>query len=136
VPESASHIILVRLLSKWIAESLLDGEYGFILIDNSASQIQEKPPMINGYIPDIYVMKTAKCGVIIGEAKTSKDVERPHSLEQYEAFLRWCSKFDDSLLVLAVPWYQVRNVESILRRLKKKIGAEYTTTKVLERLPG
>ena len=134
--ESALHMMLVNRLADWIENSLLGGDSGYILIDNPDRRVQDKPPIVYGFIPDVYVMNAPGHGIIIGEAKTTRDVENNHSIEQYQAFLQKCAELKDSLFVLAVPWYMIRLAESILKELKKKIGAEEVTTKVLEKLPG
>lgn len=134
--ESALHMMLVNRLADWIENSLLGGDSGYILIDDPDRCAQDKPPIVYGFIPDVYVMNAPGHGIIIGEAKTTRDVEDNHAIEQYQAFLRKCAESEDSLFVLAVPWHMVRLAESILKELKIKIGAEEVKTRVLEKLPG
>jgi len=134
--ESALHMLLVQYLAQWIADSILGVDFAAILIDAPDRSAKNKPPVIFGFVPDVYVMRVVNNRVIIGEAKTARDVEVEHSIEQYKAFLRKCAESEDSLFVLAVPWDMVRLAKSILSRLKRELGVEKVETKVLERLPG
>lgn len=134
--ESALHMLLTRFLVLWIAENLLGGDLAPILVDAPDQSARDKPPLIYNFVPDVYVMRGPNNGVIVGEAKTAKDVDARHSIEQYKAFLRKCSESDDSYFILAVPWDMVRLARWILGRLKKEIGAEEVVTTVLDRLPG
>ena len=51
-----------------------------------------------------------------------------------EAFLKKCKTYDNSILVAAVPWDYVNLAKSILKNLKKKVGAESVRVKVLNQL--
>ncbi|MBO06510.1 MAG: hypothetical protein CMI58_05710 [Parcubacteria group bacterium] len=134
--ESLSHIRLVEALYKWVSQSLLNGSTGGILIDKPESPTGGKPPKINSFIPDLCVPYTPNKLFVIGEAKTVKDLEKNHSIEQFEAFLKECKKHKYSLLVVAVPWFNVRLAESMLNYLKEKVGADRVEIKVLDQLPG
>ena len=57
-------------------------------------------------------------------------------MEQLTAFLRKCSEVDKSLLVLAVPWHQVRLTASVVKYCKRKAGLDLVETKIIDRLPG
>jgi hypothetical protein len=129
--ESINHIQLVDDIYKWVSQSLFNGSGVSILVDRSESRAGERPPTINGFIPDLYVENAPNKLFVIGEAKTYKDLERKHSREQFEAFLNKCKAYDNSILVAAVPWDYVNLAKSILRNLKKKVGAECVRIKVL-----
>ena len=45
-----------------------------------------KPKKIGGYIPDLFCTIPSTGHVIIGDAKTPKDLETRHSRDQFEAF--------------------------------------------------
>ncbi len=132
--ESATHIKLVQELSSWITVKLLNGDSGLMLIDHPTSNKKARPPIIEGFIPDVYIPNAPGNLFIIGEAKTAKDLENNHSIAQITVFLRRCSQTSDSILVLAVPWYMARLGRNMLRYLKDRIGADNVRTKVLERL--
>jgi len=134
--ESTTHMTLVGLLANWIAYSLLHGDYGYMLIDAPDRNSQQKPPTIYNFIPDVYVWNAPNHDFIIGEAKTASDIDNRHTIQQFKSFLQKCGESENSLFVLAVPWYQVGLAESIIRYCKRKIALEEVRTKVLEKLPG
>ncbi|MBT7928394.1 hypothetical protein HN682_00560 [Candidatus Peregrinibacteria bacterium] len=132
--ESINHIQLVENIYKWVSQSLFNGSGVSILVDRPESRIGERPPTISGFIPDLYVENAPDKLLVIGEAKTYKDLERKRSREQFEAFLKKCKTYDNSILVAAVPWDYVNLAKSILKNLKKKVGAESVRVKVLNQL--
>ena len=137
--ESSSHIRLVEQLSSWILHQLLNGDDGYMMIDHPDSTMTARPPKIGGFIPDVYVPCATRSGLIIAEAKTGRDLETKHSLEQFNAFLGRCSEIEGAMFVLAVPWDMVRLAEAIIRQLVNRVdaeGAHKVTTKVLEKLSG
>ena len=134
--ESSSHIRLVDQLVSWILHQLLDGDDGYMMIDHPNSKANERPPKIGGFIPDVYVPSAAGKRLIIGEAKTGRDLERKHSLDQLVAFLRVCSQAENPVFVLAVPWDMVRLAQAIMIDLRNRAGAHNVNTNVLEKLSG
>lgn len=73
---------------------------------------------------------------LIGEAKTALDIETTHSRTQLAAYLTYLSKFETSLLILAVPWYCTNQMRSLVRVIQRKTGTERVKIHVLERLTG
>ncbi|HLB73770.1 MAG TPA: hypothetical protein VJJ98_07110 [Sedimentisphaerales bacterium] len=132
--ESATHIKLVEELSSWISVELLYGDSGPMLIDHPNSNKEERPPKIEGFIPDVCIPNGPGNIFIIGEAKTAQDLEKNHSIAQIRGFLRRCSQTPESIFVLAVPWHMTRLGKNMLRYLKDRIGADNVRTEVLERL--
>lgn len=115
---------------------MLFGDGGRIYRDLQNENPQNIPPMINGYRPDIYVSSLPPIFNIIGEAKTSWDLEREHSMEQLTAFLSYCNITKDTMLILAVPWDMVRLARAIIKNIKKKNNIQSVEATVLEMLPG
>ena len=107
-----------------------------MFIDIPENSSQKKPPKLYDFIPDIFVSNTNHYAYIIGEAKTAEDIDNDHTMEQLTAFLRKCSEVDKSLLVLAVPWHQVRLTASVVKYCKRKAGLDLVETKIIDRLPG
>ena len=134
--ESTAHMTLVNLLASWIAHSFLNGDYGHILIDRPGQGSQRKPPTVYDFTPDVYVINTPRYSLIIGEAKTARDVDNRHALEQIKAFLCKCAEYETSLFVFAVPWHRVRLARSVIEYCKRKTGLEEVRTTALEGLPG
>ena len=134
--ESAAHIRLVDQLQYWISELLLDGDSGCMLVDSPDNTVSSRPPKIRGFVPDAYV----SCGpgdvLVIGEAKTARDLVRKHSLDQIAAFLQTCSESENSYFILAVPWDQARLAQSLVKKLKVDTGTRGVRSEVLEKLGG
>ena len=134
--ESNNHIQLVNELVHWIARSYLNGDKGYLLIDQPESVACNKPPRINGYVPDVFTTSAPHNRTIIGEAKTTLDVERPHSIEQIKAFLRYCSNHENAVFVFAAPWPMSRYSKNLLKHLQHQTNASMVTIVVIEGLPG
>lgn len=95
---------------------------------------KSKPPNINNFVPDVYVSLTSNHQLIIGEAKTSRDVDSKHTKKQVKAFLQKCAEYESSLFVLAVPWDMVRLTKAIVKNLQNEVGAQNVEVIVLEKL--
>ena len=132
----SSHDRLVGELSSWIADNLLNGDPGYILKDVPGVNADKKPPMVSGFVPDVYVPSIHGSRLVLGEAETGASLESKHTRMQLEAFLRYCACCDNAVLVLAVPWDLVGLARGIMRQLKMTQGAGGVTTIVLAKLPG
>ncbi len=136
MPESQSHIRLVNALTSCVIDSFLDGDDGYILVDNPDNLSNARPPHIGGFIPDIYVPHSPGKMLIIGEAKTAHDLENKHSLEQIQQFLVRCSEVKNSYFILAVPWHMVGLARAIIKYIVEKIDAIHVKFMILDKLPG
>lgn len=134
--ESSVHTNLVKLLAKWIIELLPPEDGSHMLVDIPENSPQKKPPKIYEFVPDVFVTNIQRFDFIIGEAKTTLDIDNSHTIDQLTAFLKKCSESNNSLLVLAVPWHEVRLTTSIIRHCKKETGLDQVKTRVIDRLPG
>ncbi|MGA2545395.1 MAG: hypothetical protein ABSF43_02515 [Rectinemataceae bacterium] len=134
--ESNIHIKLVSALVSWIATKYFQGERGSLLIDSSESPAIAKPSGINGYVPDVIGHGLSDGLVVIGEAKTSGDLENLHTQEQLKAFLQYCAARPSSIFVLAVPWHMTRFARALLKSIGRRSGYESVSTVVLEQLEG
>jgi hypothetical protein len=131
--ESFQHQQLVQLLKKEVLELIPSGCQGLIQQDTPASMALP-PKTIEGFRPDIYYCFEGL--LIIGEAKTSDDVERQHSRTQYAAYIKECAKFQGkAVLIIAVPWMERASANNIVQNLKKKILGNYTI-RILEWIGG
>ena len=132
--ETVAHLGLVKQLASWIIANLLGNDSGYIYIDSPDSSAQKKPTKVGGFVPDVLVPIGPGSIFVIGEAKTAQDLERKHSLQQLEAFLKECSRYENAFFVLAVPWDIVRFSRSMMREMQKSCGAEKVRVEVLEKL--
>ncbi len=116
--ESDKHVELVALLRDYI-KMAFDIEEVFLKCDMYGEN--RTHGLINGYIPDVFYNYNGK--VIVGEAKTSNDIERSHSIEQYKSFLEYCFLNNkDACLIIAVSWTDTVSIKKILKRIKNKLN--------------
>ena len=132
--ESISHIRLVEALYKQIAITFFNGDTGPILVDHPESRPTEKPPRIYDFVPDIYASNIDDSLLVIGEAKTSKDLESNHTFNQLKAFLSFCALHKNSNFVFAVRWEMVPLARAIIKTINKEIVKSDTNITILEKL--
>ncbi len=133
--ESAAHVTLVEDLVAWVTKTYLNGDKGFLLIDHPTMNVSSKPPKINGYVPDVFTATAPNGLTVIGEAKTIGDVERPHSVEQIRAFLKYGSTCGNSVFVFAVPWPMSRFARALTKRLQIETNSSSVSIDVIANLP-
>ena len=123
MPESIQHHKLVRFLTSQVKEIVPTECWSLIQIDSPES-LNLTPQTQEGYRPDVYYRFNGL--LIIGEAKTAKDVEMQHSRVQYESYLKECSVFEgQAYFLLAVPLLEKATANNILQRMKKQILGDY-----------
>ena len=121
--ESRNHVEMVAIAVDFI-KTMVDPDYHAIIQYDSADS-SRPTKVIGNYIPDVYFWHADQ--LIIGEAKTINDFDRPHSKDQYEAYMRECKGFfGKASIVISVPWQLVPTAKNHFRRLKKDAGADVT----------
>lgn len=131
--ESLQHRQLVKLI---FDETLtIIGQDNKMLIASDAIDGLTLPPLTSeGFRPDIYYCFNDT--LIIGEAKTSEDIERLHSRSQYESYIRKCSLFaGKAFFIIAVPWTDHATVNNIVKKIAKRYPGRYTI-KILDGIGG
>lgn len=123
MPESLNHTTLLDRLIVYVRHSM-DADQHFLILHDLPSLIGcEKPPMIEGFRPDLYATCGATEAVIIGEAKTANDLETAHSREQYRAYARHLAASPRSTFILAVPWQLRVRAKTLMRLAVEEAGA-------------
>lgn len=78
--------------------------------------------MLEGYIPDVYYNYNNI--TIIGEAKTEKDLETVHSINQYKSYIRHLKIHADNgnecIFIIAIPWQASVSAYKIIKKLLSK----------------
>lgn len=120
--ESKEHRELVSLIIDYAKTLLSVDDYSLMCID-SGDRIGSC--LLNySYIPDL--LYCYKGVMIIGEAKTSKDFDRKHSFDQYEAYIDECINFcGKSYLIMAVPWTEMISAKNYLKKIKKNKKTDF-----------
>ena len=121
--ESAQHQQLVNQILQETIHAVGLSNSCFIMSD--AIDGRALPPLTEeGFRPDVYYQYADK--LVIGEAKTSDDVDRKHSKRQYESYIRKCALFcGTAILFIAVPWTEHATVHNTLRKIKAKYPGDY-----------
>lgn len=117
--ESIQHQKMAQYLTDRIKEMIPSDCWKLMQIDSPDSL--NIPPLTNdGRRPDAYYQFESL--LIIGEAKTAEDVDKPHSRFQYESYLKECSRFTgESVLILIVPLLEKAMAHNILQKMKRKV---------------
>lgn len=132
--ESITHRDLVQQLYRWVSARYLNGGSANVLVDDGDPVTGARPPNIGGAVPDVFAKTDRGDGVIIGEAKTSRDLETPRSVRQIELFYRFCAQRQGSVLVLAVPWTHENAAGRLLRTVRRKLAFEFAQVHVMRQL--
>ncbi|RJX20072.1 MAG: hypothetical protein C4575_07345 [Desulforudis sp.] len=122
--ESRQHCNLADKIVEWakIKCGFSLGPFIFIHRANDVSGKVEVPQQINGSIPDVFIKNTDKYEQVIGEAKTPKDLERPHTKEQLVNYLAYCNETPSAVFVLAVPWPYIARARNLINLTASKHG--------------
>lgn len=124
--ESAQHQKLVNMIIEHV-ESIVGQDKKCFISSDEADGMSLSPLTAEGFRPDVFYQYGDT--LIIGEAKTSDDVGRLHSREQYDSYLKKCALFDGkAYFIAAVYWGDKAQLHNILRKLKTKHPGDYTIT--------
>ena len=120
--ESATHIGLLTTLVEYVRTNAKNVQQLALLHDHPGMNGCDKPPKLGSYRPDLYATDAPTTSVIVGEAKTARDLETTHSKEQIRSFLRHLAMYPGSQLILAVPWSSRVRAQQLLAVLSKESG--------------
>lgn len=113
---------MVAILHSYIADRFCEGQRERVFTDSVLSESSTRPPSIEGYVPDAYVKLNEQGRVVIGEAKSMRDLENAHTDAQVKAFLRRCGMAEGSVFILAVPWPIERLARALLTNFRVREG--------------
>lgn len=134
MPESPLHNQLVRNLREWVESNLEGVEMPFVYSDNGSPE--DRPPNILGHVPDLFYENPVEDMIIIGEAKTPRDIETRRSVRQLRAYLKYASKAQKSHLIVAVPWYVSRTAAAVLRGISRRDNISTVSVIIIPKLRG
>jgi len=138
MPESLCHRKLIEYgIRKMYDEGILNSS--FIVYDSTHECMsQNQPPLIIGnnkqsVVPDIYGISKLNGSIVIGEAKTKNDMERKHSLDQYQVFVEHCIRSKAiCIIVLIVEFGCYARMKSIVRNRLQPIVDSKIVFKIFE----
>lgn len=130
--ESAVHASLVMALIAY-ADTALGGLANLSVRDDAVRPLRgERPPRVNGYVPDLYATNVPTTATLIGEAKTKADLENEHSRKQINAFLAYLAQTPNGIFVLSVPLPAAMAARRLLIELKAPFQDAQTRTVVID----
>ncbi len=132
MPESINHVALLGRILIYVQNTMNLDQQLLVLDDLPGPIGSEKPPAISGFRPDIYAADVAKQTVIVGEAKTTWDLETEHSKAQYSAYVRHLASFASPTLILAVPWQLRVRAKTLLRLAIQEANAPHVAPIVID----
>lgn len=127
--ESNTHKKLVELIIEYVGDCV--GQDYVCFIESDIDDDRPLPSLTSeGFRPDVIYEYNGL--MIIGEAKTSDDVAREHSLAQYASYLKKCALYQGKAeYVMAVPWTEKAMANNVIKKMKKDIPGDYEV-KVIE----
>lgn len=126
---------LVSNIVRWIRETH-DCHDLCVFVDDPTQAGMDKPPNIAGYLPDVFAKNLARDPVtIIGEAKTSFDLETNRSELQFIAYLSFLKTAPEPLLVVSTGWVVQRSAKALLCRLRELCDAPQVGLVFLSEMP-
>ena len=133
--ESKEHNLLVNAIEIWIEKNKCGIDNICLFTDSGHTPAAKRPKPINGHVPDVFAenLKQEKW-TIIGEAKTARDLDAKRSETQIKSFLEYCSLYDETMFILAVPWDITRYAKSLLKEFKRELGLERIESIVINEL--
>lgn len=127
--ESLQHQRLVERIVNAVAGALNGYDEALCLVDGTTDS-DGIPHKIGGFRPDVYA--TDASIVIVGEAKTARDLESPRTEHQLRAFLKYVEAHTSRHLVLAVHWTAVATAKSVLQNTAPNWGAVRKRVHILD----
>lgn len=115
--ESRLHDQLVSVILEHVRRHYRD----FLIFDDRTAMSSHKPPRVGGFVPDVYAVNVPTTRIVIGEAKTFRDLQTPHTDAQMRAFLDHLALSDQGTLIVAVPWMAVATARSLVTRSQNAV---------------
>jgi hypothetical protein len=123
MPESQTHLNLVKKIKNYVDSNIPNGK-NFLILSDTPESLNNLPPIINNeFRPDVFA-EDNNGRIIIGEAKTTKDLETLHTKSQIKCFIQHLMEKEGSVFILATPLYSINTAKNMIGIIKRKLGAE------------
>jgi hypothetical protein len=117
--ESAVHRSLVAALMDDMTRHAWDSR-PFLYADSNGLAL---PPLIGRARPDVYANFALQDRAVVGEAKTSRDLESFHTAGQFEAYFAHLATTAGGELWVAVPWLSAGAAIRVCTATKARMGS-------------
>jgi hypothetical protein len=77
-----------------------------------------RPPTLESVRPDLFARNPVTTGVIIGEAKSSRDIENPHTENQLREYFQFLEGQTAGTLLLSVPYFDAGTAFRLCRSMR------------------
>lgn len=122
-----------RLLVLKLSEALVARHPGiFPIVDVQAAPGDAVPEMIDGHRPDLYAQLPNSAALIIGEAKTPRDIDNEHTRSQIRTFIAHLDQTQGSRLILATTGQGANSAKTLLRFMQMEDGRFKTRIQVFD----
>jgi hypothetical protein len=132
--ESARHMHLVSFIVGWVAKTYPADDL-CVLVDEPNNTAANKPPNIGGYFPDVFVKAVGRPLTIIGEAKTTQDLETWRSKLQLISYLTFLKTVSDPCLVISTSWTVQRTAKGLMCHLRQTCDAVHVPLVFVTEMP-
>lgn len=128
--ESLAHVTYVRKIVSYIENHFAPSNR--LVVQADLAEYGRTPQIIGGYYPDVYV-RTPNL-IIIGEAKTDKDIENPHTEAQLMCYIDEVrtATFQEKHIVLSSSLYSFAMLKNMVVRRKKNDNLSDITFHILD----
>lgn len=128
--ESLSHIKYVERMVKYVETIPLQFVASMMYAD-LASYGQRTPKVINGYYPDLYYYDL-HC-VIIGEAKTTDDIDNEHTMAQLDSYIKEIRTYNcERHIIVCSSIIAYAQINNLLIRKKRRENIQDITFHVMD----
>lgn len=121
MPTSDLHRQLVAHLAEQIEQAL--GPVADVHADHRLALSWPVPPSLGDARPDVFARRRKPAAVIIGEAKTRRDIDHPHTEAQLACYFEYLKVESAGELWLAVPWTGLDSMYFLANRCRRLAGA-------------
>ena len=120
--EKKEHANLRKIIKEYVETNL--SRYSLTIIeDASSNSLGESVPPIRGYIPDLYGYSFDHGIQVIGEAKTSNDINNKHTEKQLRAFLEHLNIYNKKgYLIVGVTLEDKEEMINFLRKIVREVN--------------
>jgi len=122
--ESLEHIQHVENLVAYIRREFRHLFALVILRDTPSSLRDEKPPILDGFVPDVFAYDVPTTITIIGEAKTSTDLETDRSRAQIKTFIDFLRWRENSMFFLSIPFGLIAPARTVINAARRETSSE------------
>lgn len=130
--ESGHHRILVHALAREISSDAVWAKPPIVYTDfQDGTNTSAAPPIIGTNRPDVFARDIGASLSIIGEAKTSNDVDNRHTLDQLESFFNYLRLQSKGELWIGVPWLSAGTATRVCAHARQKCNALHVRFRVV-----